>query len=138
PRQGRAPNDASEPQRDEGNPTGMLGPASLNGWTMSSVSRWNRLISPQGVFQLPKSAVSRADAAASASSFCAGVALVGSSVSVVAPAGRGARATRRPTSSPQYTASEVGTDAVDQRRSQLRSWAICSASRLLRVSPAGS
>ena len=33
----RAPNDASDPQRDEVKPTGMLGPASVNGWTMSSV-----------------------------------------------------------------------------------------------------
>src|SRR5437764_15138175 len=48
----RAPNDASDPHVADGNPTGMLGPASLNGWTISPVSRWNRLISPHGVFQL--------------------------------------------------------------------------------------
>ena len=34
-------------------PTGMLGPASLNGCTMSPVRRWKRLMSPHGVFQLP-------------------------------------------------------------------------------------
>ena len=47
----RAPNEASEPQRDEVKPTGMLGPASSNGWTMSPVRRWKRLMSPHGVFQ---------------------------------------------------------------------------------------
>ena len=49
------------------NGTGMLGPASLNGCTMSSVRRWKRLMSPHGVFQVPKSAVSLSEAAASAS-----------------------------------------------------------------------
>ena len=49
-------------------PTGMLGPASLNGCTMSSVRRWKRLMSPHGVFQVPKSAVSLSDAATSACS----------------------------------------------------------------------
>ena len=62
----RAPNEASEPHRAEVKPTGMLGPASLNGWTMSPVRRWKRLMSPHGVFQVPKSAVSLSDAAASA------------------------------------------------------------------------
>ena len=54
----RAPNEASDPQRDEVKPTGMLGPASSNGWTMSPVRRWKRLMSPHGVFQLPKSRAS--------------------------------------------------------------------------------
>src|SRR5438093_2611122 len=70
----RAPKDASEPHREEVKPTGMLGPASLNGWTISPVRRWNRLMSPQGVFQLPKSLASLSDAADSAcSSRSAGV-----------------------------------------------------------------
>jgi hypothetical protein len=64
----RAPNEASEPQRDEVKATGMLGPASLNGWTMSPVRRWKRLMSPHGVFQVPKSLASLSDAAASACS----------------------------------------------------------------------
>jgi hypothetical protein len=51
----RAPKDASEPHRAEVKPTGMLGPASSNGCTMSPVRRWKRLISPHGVFQVPKS-----------------------------------------------------------------------------------
>src|SRR4249920_4001471 len=72
---GVAANDASDPQRDDVKPTGMLGPASLNGWTMSPVSRWNRLMSPHGVFHLPKSAASLSDAAASACSCSSSVAL---------------------------------------------------------------
>ena len=94
----------------------MLGSASLNGWTMSPVRRWKRLMSPHGVFQVPKSAVSLSDAAASACSSCSA---------------RGAvrRCSRRPTrrraaprrrrgaaaSSPQKTASEVGTERTPQR-----------------------
>ena len=35
-----APNEASEPQRDEVNPTGMLGAASLNGCTIAPLTRW--------------------------------------------------------------------------------------------------
>ena len=66
----RAPKEASEPHCAEGKPTGMLGPASLNGWTRSPVRRWNRLMSPHGVFQLPKSAWSLSDAAASDWSSC--------------------------------------------------------------------
>src|ERR1700730_11909989 len=62
----RAPNEASEPHWEEGKATGMLAPASLNGWTMSPVRRWNRLMSPHGVFQFPKSAESLSDAVASA------------------------------------------------------------------------
>src|ERR1041384_1621116 len=67
------PSEAGRPRRDELNPAGMLGPESLNGWTMSPVSRWNRLISPQGVFQVPKSDWSRSDAAARACRRCSGV-----------------------------------------------------------------
>ena len=58
------------PTGDEVKPTGMLGPASLNGWTMSPVRRWNRLMSPHGVFHVPKSAASLSDAAASDCSSC--------------------------------------------------------------------
>ncbi len=61
----RAPNDASDPHSDEVNGTGMLGLLSSKCELMLSSSRWNRLMSPQGVFQLPKSRVSRSDAAAS-------------------------------------------------------------------------
>jgi hypothetical protein len=35
----RAPNEASDPHRDEVKPTGMLGAASLKGWTMALVRR---------------------------------------------------------------------------------------------------
>src|SRR5204863_3998614 len=100
----------SEPHRDEVKPTGILGRASLNGCTMSPVRRWNRLMSPQGVFQLPKALASVSDAVASACSSRSG----------------GVSAPTRPICSPQYTAREVGTDAADQRKSQLRSSAICS------------
>ena len=55
---GLAPNEASDPHRADVNGTGMLGPLSSNGCTMSPVSRWNRLISPQGVSHRPKSAAS--------------------------------------------------------------------------------
>src|SRR6185436_20704274 len=68
---GRAPNDASEPHRDDVNPTGMLGPESLNGCTMSSVRRWKRLMSPHGVRHDPKSAASLSTAVASACKRCA-------------------------------------------------------------------
>ena len=61
----RAPNDASDPQVADGNATGMLGPESLNGCTMSPVRRWKRLMSPHGVFQVPKSAANLSDAATS-------------------------------------------------------------------------
>ena len=57
----RAPNEASEPQRAEVKGTGMLGAASLNGWTIAGEMRWKRLISPHGTCQLPKSRSSRVD-----------------------------------------------------------------------------
>ena len=41
-------------------------------------------------------------------------------------------------SSPQNTASVVGTEATPQRKSQVRSSAICSASFALSGAPAGS
>src|SRR3954451_21690662 len=66
PGYGRAANDASEPTVAAENGTGMLGPASLNGCAMSPVKRWKRLMSPHGVFHVPKSAVSLSDAFASA------------------------------------------------------------------------
>src|ERR671916_46988 len=72
-RVGCAPNDARDPQFPEVNPTGILGSASLKGCAMSPVSRWKRLISPQGVCQFPKSAASLSDARASASVNCTGV-----------------------------------------------------------------
>src|SRR5262249_937590 len=62
----RAPNEASDPQRDDVKPTGILGFASSYGGAMSSVRRWKRLTSPHGVFHVPKSAVSLSDADASA------------------------------------------------------------------------
>src|SRR5204863_9793620 len=60
----RAPNEASDPQVADENPTGMLGLLSLNCWTMAPSLRWKRLMRPHGVFQLPKSAASLSDAAA--------------------------------------------------------------------------
>src|SRR6185437_8368411 len=72
----RAPKDASEPQRDEVKPTGMLGAASLNGWTMSPVKRWKRLMLPHGVFHVPKSDVSLSLAAARDCRSSSGVALL--------------------------------------------------------------
>src|SRR5207249_7099699 len=86
----RAANEASEPHRADVNGTGMLGPASLNGCTMSPVRRWKRLISPHGVRHEPKSDVSLSDAVASACSISAGDA----DTAPVAPA-------RRPNASPQ-------------------------------------
>ena len=56
--------------------TEMPGPESEKGWAMSRVRRWKRLISPHGVRHVPKSAVSRSDAASRAASFCSGVVLV--------------------------------------------------------------
>src|SRR5207253_8572975 len=46
----RAPNEASEPNADETNGTGMLGPASSKLDAMLSLMRWKRLMSPHGVF----------------------------------------------------------------------------------------
>ena len=70
-----AAKDASEPQVAAVNSTGILGPASVNGWTMSSVNRWNRLMSPHGVCHFPKSVASLSDAVAKAATSCCGFAL---------------------------------------------------------------
>src|SRR5436305_12462757 len=107
--------DASEPHRGDVNPTGMLGPASLNGWTMSPVRRWKRLISPHGVFHEPKSDASLSDAAASAARRSVGVARVMTYWSADIPACRASRATRPVISSPQNTASDVGTELTAHR-----------------------
>ncbi len=101
-------------------PTGMLGPASLKGCTISPVSRWKRLISPQGVRQLPKSAASLSEAADSDCSSCSpGALAIASSGDVPEP--RPPPPTRLRTSSPQNTASDVGIDVTDQRKSHSRS-----------------
>ena len=85
----------------------MLGRASSNRGAISSLKRWNRLMSPHGVFQVPKSAVSLSEAAAS---YC----------STSSPP-------RRRASSAQKTASDVGMEFTPQRRSHFLSMAICSA-----------
>jgi acyl-homoserine lactone acylase PvdQ len=56
------PNDASEPQLADVNGTGMLGLLSSYCWSTAPDRRWKRLISPHGVRQSPKSAVSLSDA----------------------------------------------------------------------------
>src|SRR4249920_3501206 len=112
---GVAANDASDPQRDEVKPTGMLGPASLNGCTMSPVTRWKRLMSPHGVFHLPKSAASLSDAAASESSRCCGVAFVSMNSYTGTPALRASAVTRVHKSSPQNVASDCGTESTLHR-----------------------
>src|SRR6476469_7589132 len=94
---------------------------------MSAVKRWYRLISPHGVFQLPKSDASLSEAAASAPRSCSPEAFETMYSSGLIPALRASAVTCRPISSPQYTASDVGTDSVDQRKSHLRRSAISSA-----------
>src|SRR4051812_10478366 len=116
----------------------MLGAASVNGCTMAGLIRWKRLISPHGVFQEPNCCVNRSDAAASAASFTCGVVWFNNTESVETHAPRPAGPARRPNSSPQKTARLVGTDAADQRRSQLRNIAICSATFAFNESPAGA
>ena len=76
PVRGAAPNEASEPKRADVNATGMLGLESSNGCTISGLMRWKRLISPHGVFQLPKSAGQRSDRRRQAWSSRSGVARV--------------------------------------------------------------
>ena len=63
PGQGCAPNDASEPQVPLVNGTARLGSASSKCGSMRSSRRWNRLISPHGVFHVPNSRVSVSEAA---------------------------------------------------------------------------
>src|SRR5829696_3771116 len=130
----RAPNDASEPQRDDVNGTGMLGAESLNGCTISPVSLWKRLISPHGVLQVPKSPVSRSQAASSAARRSAGFAPVAIYSYVVTPKAFACLVTMLANDSAQYTASEVGMEPADQRLSQARSAAIGSASLVLNKS----
>src|SRR5487761_42945 len=61
---GLAPKEASEPQSEDVNGSGMLGLESSKLGLMSSLIRWKRLMWPQGVSQLPKFTLSRSDAAA--------------------------------------------------------------------------
>ena len=69
------PNEASEPQLAEAKPTGQLGLLSSYCWSTSPLMRWKRLISPQGVCQVPKSAVSLLDARCSEARRSSGVKL---------------------------------------------------------------
>src|ERR1700675_1555147 len=84
-------------------------------------------MSPHAVFQVPKSACSLSDAVASDSRSCSGVTLLGRSPTATPPL-LASPPNRRRTSSPQNTASEVGTEVALQRKSHLRRSAICSAS----------
>src|SRR4029079_17425428 len=106
--------DANDPHCAVVKGTGMLGAESLKRWTMSSVSRWKRLMSPQGVFQVPKSCASLSDAATSDSSRSSGVAFL----AMYSHPGRSSSpwfcGTRRQRSSAQKTARAVGTDSADQ------------------------
>ena len=67
PFRGAAPKEARDPHRAEVNATGVLGASSSKTRSMSPVRRWNRLISPQGVRQSPKSPSRRSNASARAS-----------------------------------------------------------------------
>ena len=127
----RAPARRGEADRD-------ARPASSNGWTMSPVRRWKRLMSPHGVFQLPKSAASLSDAAASARSRCSRSIALPCTRQPIVP--RFARRRRRwPISSPQNTASDVGTDDDRPARSPIcAAAAICSASFAFSGLDAGS
>src|SRR5690242_564 len=82
---------------------------------MSPLTRSKRLISPHGVFQLPKSAVSLSTAPDSDSNSWSS----------------DGWSPYRPTSSPQYTATDVATESVDHRRSQRRSTSNGAASFVL-------
>ena len=93
--------DASEPHCAVVKGTGMLGASSLKRWTMSSVSRWKRLMSPQGVFQVPKSCASLSDAAASDSSRSSAVAFFAMYSHPGSSSSLASCGTRRQRSSPQ-------------------------------------
>src|ERR1700680_3186360 len=95
-------------------------------------------MSPHGVFQLPKSLASLSDAAASAWTICWGAALWTVYSSADTPALRASAAIWRPISSPQYTASELGTEVVDHRKSHALSWPTCSDSFAFNGLDAGS
>ena len=71
---------------------------------MLPVSRWKRLMSPQGVFQLPKSLSSISDAVASACSRSDAEVRVAMYSSAVIPAFRALVPILRPISSPQAIA----------------------------------
>src|SRR5438445_13701026 len=88
-------------------------------------------MSPHGVFHDPKSAASLPDAVESASSRWSAVACASAYSSTDVPAFRASAATIFPSSSPQYTASDVAAEFADQRRSQERRSAIWSASFFL-------
>src|SRR5690349_12636998 len=84
-------------------------------------------MAPQGVFHVPKSAVSLSDDDSSDSSRRPALAFVPAYSSSDMPALLASAPARRCSSSPQNTAREVGTDSTPHRRSQLRSSRICSA-----------
>jgi hypothetical protein len=63
PGQGRAPNEASEPQMPLVNGTARLGWSSSKRGSIRSSMRWKRLTSPHGVFQVPNTCVSVSEAA---------------------------------------------------------------------------
>src|SRR5688500_28469 len=135
---GLAPNEASDPHRADVNPTGMLGALSLNGCTMSPVRRWKRLISPHGVFQLPKFNASVSDATARACKRSAAVARrMAYSIDEIRSR-VAARATLRSSSSAQNTASDVATELADQRMFQSRRILSCSATLAFSRCVAGS
>src|ERR1041385_484689 len=96
----------------------MLGAASLKCWTISPVNRLYRLISPQGIFQVPKSFVSLSTAEDNTRS---------NSWSLAAFA-----ASRDFHSSAQYTARVVGIDFTDHRVSHALSIPIGSSSFFFR------
>src|ERR1700679_3692578 len=95
---------------------------------MSPVRRWKRLISPHGVFQVPKSVVSLSDAADNDCRSCSAEVLVAMYSSTERPDFFASPAACRRTSSPQKTASDVGTEETLQRRFHVRSNSICSVS----------
>src|ERR1700679_651652 len=95
---------------------------------MSPVRRWKRLISPHGVFHVPKSAASLSDAAESDCRSCSADALLAMYSSAESPDLFASSATCRRMPSPQKTASDVGMEATPQRKSQVRSRLICSVS----------
>ena len=69
-----APKAASDPHVPDAKPMGRLGFESSNSPFTLPLNRWNRLISPQGVSQVPKARASFMTTRSSASSFsCAGV-----------------------------------------------------------------
>ena len=122
-RRGRRTRPAS-PRWHEVKPTGMLGPASLKGCTISPVRRWKRLMSPQGVCHLPKSAASLSEAAASACSSFGGRG--GDGIFDRSTRGSSGAPPRRPPPGdgslrPRRRPAKWGRNRRAQRRSQARS-----------------